>query len=237
MSVGLVAVAHGTASSQGSMTTAGLVEAIRAARPETPVEVCFLDVVNPRLTDALAARGDAPAVVVPLLLSTGYHVQSDIPAAVAPYPAVRVARHLGPHPLLVDALVDRLGETTLDGSVVLVGAGSSRRESADELAETGRLLAERLGRVVPVHTMGDDLRVVFSAVRPPVHVATYLLAEGQFVTTLREAAAGLGTVASPIGVHPALVELVWARYDAALDQPSAAATQARRSPRVPGRSQ
>lgn len=216
MSVPLLAVAHGTASAAGSATTARLIEAVRAARPDVPVDLCFLDVAGPRLPDTLAARGDAPAVVVPVLLSTGYHVQSDIPAAVAPYPQVRVARHLGPHPLLVDALVDRLGRTELDGSILLVGAGSSRSEAAAELAETGRLLGERLGRPVSVHTMADDLAAVFAAAGRPLQVATYLLAEGQFVTTLRAAADGLGTVAPPLGVHPALVELVWARYDAAL---------------------
>jgi sirohydrochlorin ferrochelatase len=126
--------------------------------------------------------------------------------------------------LLVDALVDRLGALEPDASVVLVGAGSSRAEAAEELAATGALLAERLGRPVAVHAITDDLAAVFAGLRPPVCVATYLLAEGQFVTTLRATAAGLGWVAPPIGVHPALVELVWARYDAALDQPSAAAT-------------
>jgi sirohydrochlorin ferrochelatase len=176
-------------------------------------------VATPRLPDALAQRGDGPAVVVPLLLSTGYHVQSDIPAAVAPYSQVRVARHLGPHPLLVDALVERLAQASPDGAVVLVGAGSTRREAADELAETGRLLGERLACDVRVQTMGDDLRDAFAQAGPPVRVATYLLAEGQFVTTLRAAADGLGVVAAPIGVHPALVELVWARYDAALAGP------------------
>jgi sirohydrochlorin ferrochelatase len=216
VSVALIAVAHGTASAAGSATTARLIEAVQAVRPDVPVELCFLDVAAPRLPDALAARGDAPAVVVPVLLSTGYHVQSDIPAAVAPYPQVRVARHLGPDPLLVDALVDRLGPTDIDGSVVLVGAGSSRPEAADELAATGRLLGERLGCAVTVHTMADDLAAAFAAAGRPVHVATYLLAEGQFVTTLRAAVDGLGTVAPPLGVHAALVELVWARYDAAL---------------------
>jgi sirohydrochlorin ferrochelatase len=224
MSVPLLAVAHGTASTAGSATTAQLIDAVRAARPQVPVDLCFLDVVDPRLPDALAARGDAPVVVVPILLSTGYHVQTDIPAAVAAYPNVRVARHLGPHPLLVDALVDRLGAVDPGGSLVLVGAGSSRAEAAEELAATGAMLAERLARPVEVHTMADDLPEAFAASRRPVQVATYLLAEGQFVTTLRAAAADGGVVAPPIGVHPALVELVWARYDSAVANPSAAAT-------------
>jgi hypothetical protein len=151
----LVVVAHGTASAAGSATTTQLAAAVRAVRPETAVDLCFLDVVAPRLADAIDSR---PAVVVPLLLSTGYHVQSDIPDAVARHPGTRVARHLGPHPLLVDALMDRLGPLAADGSVALVGAGSSRPEAAAEIAATGRLLADRLGRPVSVLTLADDVR-------------------------------------------------------------------------------
>jgi sirohydrochlorin ferrochelatase len=208
----LLVVAHGTASRTGSDTTARLVEDIAAARPDVTVDLCFLDVVEPRLTDVLDGR---PTILVPLLLSTGYHVQCDIPAAAAAHPSIRVARHLGPHPLLVDALVDRLGPVAPDGSVLLVGAGSSRPEAAAELAETGRLLGARLGREVPVRTVAEDVRSALATQSPPRHVATYLLAEGQFVTTLHAAAAGLAAVAEPIGTHPALVELVWLRFDQA----------------------
>jgi sirohydrochlorin ferrochelatase len=140
-------------------------------------------------------------------------VQTDIPAAVAASPEVRIARHLGPHPLLVDALVDRLGAVGVDDSVLLVGAGSSRPDAADELAATARLLGVRLDRHVPVSTLGDDVRSRLEALPQPARVSTYLLAEGQFVTTLRAAADELAQVAEPIGVHPALVELVWLRYD------------------------
>jgi sirohydrochlorin ferrochelatase len=209
----LLVVAHGTASAAGSATTARLVESIRSARPDTAVELCFLDVARPRLPEALAAlRG--PTILVPALLSTGYHVQSDIPAAVAAYPDVRVARHLGPHPLLVDALVDRLGAPARTESVVLVGAGSTRSGAAAELIETARMLSQRLGgRPVEAVTVGDDLPARLAALPPPVAAATYLLAEGRFVDTLRAAVAGVGRAAAPLGVHPALVALVWARYD------------------------
>ena len=209
----LLVVAHGTASTAGAATTAALVAAIAAARPEVDVELCFLDVVAPRLPDTLAGLDGAPAILVPLLLSTGYHVQTDIPAAVAEYPHVRVARHLGPDPLLIDVLVDRLATAASGATTVLVGAGSSRPEAADELSATGELLAARLRRPVPVLTMGDDLAPALAALPTPVRVATYLLAEGQFVTTLCEAVGERGAVAPPLGVHPALVQLVWQRYD------------------------
>ena len=209
----LLLVAHGTASAAGSATTARLTDAVRTARPSIPVDLCFLDVVDPRLPDVL---DDRPTVLVPLLLSTGYHVQTDIPAAVAPYPATRVARHLGPDDRLVTLLLDRLGPVPAGAGVALVGAGSSRPEARAELEETGRRLAAQLGRDVRVLTMGDDLRTAFAALAP-VAVATYLLADGQFVDTLQAAADGLGQVAPPLGVHPELVRLVWDRYDRSLD--------------------
>ena len=208
----LLVTAHGTASLPGADTTTRLVEAVRRARPGSRVDLCFLDVLDPRLADSLDER---PTVVVPLLLSTGYHVGTDIPAAVAGRPAVRVARHLGPHPLLLDALVDRLGPVDDETRVVLVGAGSSRPEARDEQRETGRLLGVRLRREVPVATVADDLEPLFANLAP-VRVATYLLTEGRFVDTVRAAVAGHGSVSAPIGVHPALVELVWKRYDAVL---------------------
>jgi sirohydrochlorin ferrochelatase len=204
----LLAVAHGTASATGTATTRRLIEAVRAARPDVPVDLCFLDVVEPRLADALDHR---PTVVVPLLLSTGYHVQTDIPAAVAGRPSVRVARHLGPDPLLADVLVARLPHSS-GGSVALVASGSSRPEAADELAAMAALLGRRLDTDVRVITLGEDVRAALEELPAPVRVATYLLTEGQFVTTLRTAAEGLAAVAEPLGVHPALVRLVWQRY-------------------------
>ena len=213
----LLVVAHGTASPVGTATTERLVAALAAERPDIPVDLCYLDVAEPRLPDVL---GDRPTIAVPLLLSTGYHAQADIPAAAAPHPAVRVARHLGPHPLLVDALVDRLAESAADpaAAVVLAAAGSSRAEAAAEVAQTAQWLARRLDRSVETVTMADDLPAFFANRARPLAVSTYLLAEGQFVSTLRDAAGPRTTVGDPIGAHPALVELIWTRYDEALAQ-------------------
>ncbi|MDQ2797793.1 MAG: hypothetical protein M3Y06_11655 [Actinomycetota bacterium] len=212
----LLMVAHGTASPAGSATTAALIDAARARRRGTQVDLCFLDVASPRLVDALDER---PTVVVPLLLSTGYHVQTDIPAVVASFAEVRVAAHLGPDPLVVDALVDRLA--VLPGgarSTVLVAAGSSRPEAVEECRAAAGELQHRLSGHGPKHpvtvaTMADDIEAVFAALPQPYQVATYLLAEGAFVDRLARAAHDSARVAAPLGVHPALVELVWKRYD------------------------
>jgi sirohydrochlorin ferrochelatase len=210
----LLIAAHGTESADGSATTAALVDAVATAAPDVPVSLCFLDVVGPSLADALDSI-DGPTVVVPLLLSTGYHVQSDIPAVVGDRPDVRIAAHLGPDPSIISALADRLGSSTA-ASTVLVGVGSSRPEARPELESAGRQLAQRLGRPVVAMTLFEDVRGTLTAQPQPVDVATYLLAEGEFYSRLCAAADGVATVAAPLGAHPELVRLVLARYRAAL---------------------
>ena len=212
----LLVVAHGTRSATGSATTHALLAAVAGARPELHVDLCFLDVNTPTLTEALDATA-APTVVVPLLLSTGYHVQHDIPEALHGRTQTVVARHLGPHPLLAEALAHRLAEASAApaaaASTLLVGAGSSREEAATELADMATLLAERISRPVVAATMADDLRGALAALPKPADVATYLLAPGQFTQNLVDAVGDRAAVAQPIGVHPALVELVLLRYD------------------------
>jgi sirohydrochlorin ferrochelatase len=214
----LLIAAHGTRSPAGSATTAALAAAVAAARPDLHVDLCYLDVASPSLAEALDG-GAVPTVVVPALLSTGYHVQQDIPAAAAGRGDVRVARHLGPHPLLTEALLDRLVAargSVAPESTLLVGAGSSRPDAAAELDAAARLLAEQLGRPVAVATVDADLRAELDRLDEPREVATYLLAEGRFTETITAAAAGRATVAAPLGAHPAVVRLVLARYDEAI---------------------
>jgi sirohydrochlorin ferrochelatase len=214
----MLVAAHGTQDPAGLATTRALVAALAAQRPDVPVSLCFLDVATPTLPEALDDL-DGPAVVVPLLLSAGYHVQSDIPAAVRDRPGVRVARHLGPDPVLVDIVASRLRAAGLAGGgddagdVVLAAIASSRSSARAEVDTAASLLADRLDRPVGVLPLTGDVAAAVAALRPPVGVAVYLLAEGGFLSGLRAAVDGRGVVAEPIGVHPALVSLVWSRYD------------------------
>jgi sirohydrochlorin ferrochelatase len=170
------------------------------------------------LPEALADHHE-PLVLVPLLLSTGYHVQADIPRSVAFRADVLVARHLGPDPLVIDAVAERLGDLRGDEAIALVATGSSRPGAAAELAAAATLLAARTERPVHPVTLARDVGASLAALPRPVAVATYLLAPGRFLDILREATgapdSGVRSVAEPIGGHPALVELVWARYDEA----------------------
>jgi sirohydrochlorin ferrochelatase len=235
----LLVAAHGTRSPEGTATTQAFVAALARARPDVPVSLCFLDVAAPSLRDALDATDARPVVVVPLLLSAGYHVATDIPEVVAGRPAVRVAGHLGPDPAIIAAVADRLAEArsaerggtlqarsaergrtaaarSAERGTALAAIASSRAAGHAEVDEAARLLADRLGEPVSVLPLGDDLATRVAALPEQTDAAVYLLAEGGFLTGLRTAMTGLGVVAEPIGVHPAVVSLVWNRYDEAL---------------------
>jgi sirohydrochlorin ferrochelatase len=207
----LLIAAHGTRSAAGSATTVALAAAVQADRPDTPVELCFLDVATPSLADALDRLGDAPVVVLPLLLSAGYHVETDIPAVVAQRHNVRVARHLGPDPAIVDAVAQRLHEAGGSGTgvVLLAAIASSRSSARAEVDVAAARLSARLARPVSVLPLGNATDLPDPV--PPI--ATYLLAEGGFLDGLRARVRARGVVAAPIGVHPDLVRLVWERCD------------------------
>jgi sirohydrochlorin ferrochelatase len=207
----LLLAAHGTRSPAGTATTRALADAIAAARPDVPVALCFLDVAEPSLAAALDDLRDTDVVVVPLLLSAGYHVITDIPAVVAGRPRVRVAPHLGPDPAVIAAVADRLTQAgaTGRGPTVLTAIDSSRESAHAEIAQAADALADLLARPVGILPLRTPLELPERA-----EVAVYLLAEGGFLDLVR--VAGAAVVAEPIGVHPALIGLVWTRYDAAL---------------------
>lgn len=208
----LILAAHGTRSATGSATTAAVADAVRAARPQVPVELCFLDVAAPTLAEALDATAGRPVVVVPFLLSAGYHVSTDIPAAVAGRADARVARHLGPHPAVVEAVAQRWGEAgAAEGQVLLAAVPSTQPSARAEVDDAAARLGALLGRPVAVLTLGGEPALPDGA----FSIAVYLLAEGGFLESLRARVAGRAAVAQPIGAHPAVIQLIWDRYDEA----------------------
>jgi sirohydrochlorin ferrochelatase len=213
----LLAAVHGTRSPAGQATTRGLISRVRGVRPALPVDLCFLDVLEPRLTSRLSSLA-GPVVVVPVLLSAGYHVHDDIPAAAAD--RATVSRHLGPDRVLSNVLAARLATAGGDAAdtVALVASPSTRDSAARDLAAAAADLAALLGRTVQPLAVGATLADSLAALPGRVAVATYLLSEGHFFTTLRAAAsdAGAVAVADPLGADPAIAELIVARYDEAV---------------------
>ncbi|MER6128245.1 sirohydrochlorin chelatase [Streptomyces sp. NPDC001795] len=238
----LVIVAHGSRDPRALATVHALAERVRELRPHLPVHLGHIELNEPLLPDTLASLGDARAVLVPLLLSRGYHVKHDIPEAAAAAQAdTRVAAPLGPHPLLVETLYSRLAEAgwrmrvsdaeRRASAVVLAAAGSRDPDSAVDTRRTAQLLAERLGvPVLPAYasaaapTVSAAVRALAARGRHRVAVASYFAAPGRFATECAEAAPWIA--AAPLGAHPAMARLVLHRYDQAVAASGTAATRA-----------
>jgi sirohydrochlorin ferrochelatase len=229
----LVLAAHGTRSAAGERSLAALAAAVRRARPRHRVELSYLEISSPLLADLLPAV-PGPVVVVPLLLAGGYHVHIDLPNVVAEHrPDALVAPPLGPHRLLTTALARKLARAGLRpaDAVILGAAGSSDPAGLADVRAAAHLLAVRLGRPVTAAftsagspSLGEALERLRSGPLPGeavervrsgpasrLAVASYLLAPGFFHGRLAEAGADL--VSEPLGADPAVVELIWHRFD------------------------
>ncbi|MEH1165051.1 uroporphyrinogen-III C-methyltransferase [Micromonospora sp. CPCC 205539] len=156
---GLVIVGHGTRSAAGVDQFAALVERVRRRGSVGDVEGGFIELSRPPLTEAvgaLVARGHRALVALPLVLTGAGHGKGDIPAAMGreqqrhPGLSYRYGRPLGPHPLLHDALEQRI-DAALNGAdragtwVALIGRGSTDPDANAEVAKVARLLWEGRG--------------------------------------------------------------------------------------------
>ena len=95
----LVTVAHGTRVRAGNRVAAAITAAA-GRRLGVPAQGSYVELCAPLFTSVVRSL-EQPSVVVPLLLSTGFHVRHDLPEAMRSASApVQVARPLGPHPLL-----------------------------------------------------------------------------------------------------------------------------------------
>ena len=82
---GLVLFAHGSSDPRWAAPLERIAEAVRQARPGTPVQLAFLERMTPSLASAvatLAAAGCRRVDVVPVFLGMGSHVREDLPPLV-----------------------------------------------------------------------------------------------------------------------------------------------------------
>lgn len=213
----LLVAAHGTRFALGNAVARHLADAA-ARRLGVPVGAAYVELCQPLLADELA-ESRSPAAVLPLLLSTGFHVRTDLPvmAAAAPVP-VSLGRPLGPDPLLADAQVGRLLDAGARRGqpVVMVAAGSRDPGARDDLAGAAALLAAAWGGEVRLATVTGTGDRVADLVRPGVAVSPYLLAPGHFAAkaTAEATAAGATHVAGVLGAHQQVVALVVERLAA-----------------------
>ena len=224
----LVGIAHGTSSPHGQAAIAGLMRAVAAAQPGLNVALGFVDVQHPDTPETLAALTPGlPAVVVPLLLSAGYHVHVDLTDAVRAETDRRVVLGpaLGPDDRLIALLRQRLDEAGLaaDDLVVLAVAGSSDARAVADCRVVAEGLAAASGRAIALGFL--------SAARPPlacmvtrtrienpgrrIVASSYLLAPGYFQGLVEKSGADVVTRPLLVPGDPApqfLVDVVVSRY-------------------------
>ena len=236
MTITLVATSHGTDVPAARFAISALVESVREASPHLDVRAAYVDVQEPQVARVVDSI-DGPAVVVPLLLAPGFHVNVDI-AAAAGRPSVVAARTLGPDARLTSLLLDRLttAGATRDDVLVLGAAGSTDARALQSVDAMARMLGAVWGAPVPVGHVGgsgtpieDIVRDVSGAGRRIV-VASYLMAPGFFHERLRRC--GADVVTRPLldgtEVDTGLVSLVLERFTEAaglIDRASAGAVR------------
>lgn len=246
-SVGLIS--HGTSSPIGQVLievlAAEVATDLRIRGIADEVMLGHVDVQEPDVDEVISRLpANRPVILVPLLLSPGYHVHVDL-AEAADRAAesgrdVRRTDTLGPDPRLAEILADRLPPLRSSDDVILAAAGSSDERANESCREMGRMLAAELKRPVEVGFLagaGVPLKGRVEEARRrgarPV-LANYLLAPGFFDDLARKLVDGSidsnGLLAPPLlteggitsTVPPKLVEIV---RDRVRGQPHAPAPQ------------
>lgn len=228
----LVGISHGTSSPDGQAAVDALMRGVAAAHPELTVALGFVDVQHPNPEETLAALPpQAPAIVVPLLLSAGYHVHVDLTEAVHAVTdrAVVLAAALGPDDRLVALLQHRLAQAGLasDDVLILAVAGSSDPRAVADCRDVAERLAAASGREVSLGFLSaaePRLADAVAAARSTypdrrVVVSSYLLAPGYFQSLAEKAGADVVTAPLLTPHDPApglLVDVVSSRYRAAV---------------------
>jgi hypothetical protein len=235
----LIAV-PGSASAASDAISAEIAEAAQESCQGANVQVAYLEGGERRLDEAISGPAEGPwpalAVVVPLLAGPQPRADAALQRAVAGATAnVVVAEHLGPHPLLAEALHARLAQvglaresrarglsisTAANGALVLTDRGDDAVRAAGVAAV---LLAGRLAAPA-MHASIDDPQAIASAVSRlremgaiRVAIAPCIIGPETDPREIDAVSAAIGALAAPpMGAHPAIGQLVAMRYGNAL---------------------
>ncbi len=107
-STGLILFAHGARDPRWAAPFEAVATHIRAARPDVPVRLAFLEFMAPTLPEAaaeLVAAGCLSIQVLPMFLGAGGHVRKDLPQLLD---TIRTS-----HPALQMSLATAIGEVEL----------------------------------------------------------------------------------------------------------------------------
>ena len=146
---GVVVVGHGTANPVGAAETKRVVTQVDAILPNIPVELGFLEVIEPTIEMALgrlAAQGCKRVVALPILLFSAGHAKQDVPQSLREAAAryglsVTQADPLGLHGGIINLARQRFYEA-MEGlapihggseALIVIGRGSSDATASHQL--------------------------------------------------------------------------------------------------------
>ncbi|WP_131737709.1 sirohydrochlorin chelatase [Actinomadura roseirufa] len=237
----LVLAVPGPARRAGTDIASELARLVEIEHTGQPAHVGHLEGNEGALPSVLASlrqeRADEPAaVVVPLTTGPDPALEAAVRAAVAAAPVPSVAAEpLGPHPLIAEALHDRLADaglaradrirlmtmvTAASGVIVATPGGP---EAVRQAEVTSVLLASRLAAPVFTASLNDEAAVLAAAERlrgsgvASVALAPHLIgSEPEWDRVPALAAVAGASYAAPLTAHPALARLAALRYVEAL---------------------
>ncbi|MBK8460081.1 MAG: sirohydrochlorin chelatase [Micropruina sp.] len=219
----VVLCAHGTRDGRGQDVVRELCAQLRRFRPGVRVEDAYVDVQEPKVQSVvnnLVGLGYR-VIVIPLLLSEGYHTEVDVAEAVRVSDMAVSTGPLGPDTFLTNVLWRRLKQARADSSdaVVVAAAGSSRPQATEALHKVAGQLRELWGGPVSVGfgssakpSVGEAVEQARDEGARRVVVGSYLLGHGFFHSQLGRAGADL--VTEPLGAASLVVSRVLAKFDA-----------------------
>lgn len=236
----LILAVPGPARRAGTEIAAELARLVEIEHTGQPAHIAHLEGDEASLPAVLAGlrqeEDRLAAVVVPLSTGPDPALDAAVHAAVAAAPVrVVAAEPLGPHPLIAEALHDRLADAglaradrirlmtmvTAASGVIVATPGNATAVRQAEV--TGVLLASRLAAPVFTASLNDEASVKAAAEQlraagaTSIAVAPHLIGAEPEGALVAHAAAVVGSAHSaPLGAHPALARLAALRYVEAL---------------------
>ena len=110
---GIVLFAHGAREPGWARPFEAIRDRIRAARPECPIELDYLEIMSPDLEqaiDALVQQGASAITVFPLFMAQGGHLKQDLPKildairSTRPHIPIALETAIGDVPELLDGI-------------------------------------------------------------------------------------------------------------------------------------
>lgn len=219
----LVAFAHGSQDPHHATDIEVLMDKVREQRPGLNVVVKYLEFSRSPVSEMvyLANSANARPVAVPLLLSRGYHLCTDV-EIVARQGNLIAAKPLGPDDDLIDVMVQELSVSgaRLDAPIILAAAGSRNELGRADVAMVSSMLQGRLGVQVTtayLGSVGPHINQVAARFRNSgleFSICSYLLSRGKFHSSLYSL--GSKWVTRPLGSSQSVATLILRRYDQAL---------------------